>query len=150
MSFRDLPTLADQGRCAKSKGEKSSFDVKAEKRTAKEANWRIVCRQVDKRDGYKCRCCGAHGNPEGLDALDKLHRHHLTFRSKGGQDVAANLLLLCSRCHDRVHVKRTLSIEAQDAHGADGPLLFWSLPQTDGSTGFLLKRETACNVTERD
>lgn len=122
--------------------------TKAKKKVAKEANWRSVCRQVDTRDGYRCRCCGRPGNPDGLIALDRLHRHHLMFRSAGGRDVASNLLLLCPICHSKVHVTRTLRIEAQSAHGADGPLAFWT--ETGVLPPYLLKRETACNVVEKD
>lgn len=126
---------------------KSRVDLAAEKRTAKEANWRTVSKQVDTRDHYRCRCCGSRGNPDGIDALDKLHRHHLMFRSHGGQDVASNLVLLCPRCHDGVHVKRTLRIEAASAFGADGALLFW---RTNDRGEFLVKREVSCGIAERD
>lgn len=130
---------------------KSRHDLKRDKAAAKEENWRKVCRQVDTRDHYRCRCCGTQGNPDGLDALDRLHRHHLAFRSKGGQDVASNLLLLCPRCHDAVHVKRTLRIEAQSEYGADGALAFWRYTGSHpGSDEYAVKRETSCGVTERD
>lgn len=144
----DLPSLTDQGRCAKQKTDMPSrVEERIDKRAAKEANWRVVSRQVDKRDHYRCRACGATGNPDGVDVLDKLHRHHLAYRSHGGQDVASNLLLLCARCHDEVHVKRTLRIDAQGPHGADGGLDFW---RQRNNEDFLLKHESACGVTERD
>jgi 5-methylcytosine-specific restriction endonuclease McrA len=127
--------------------EPSRHDRKVKRKADAEANWRTVCKQVDTRDHYRCRCCGAQGNPDGIDPLDKLHRHHLTFRSKGGQDVASNLCLLCPRCHDAVHVKRTLRIEATSAHGADGGLDFW---RTDDRGEWLVKHETACGVADRD
>jgi len=42
------------------------------------------------RDGYKCQsgkkiCC------------DKLHVHHIVFRSKGGSDAPSNLIVLCEK-----------------------------------------------------
>lgn len=127
--------------------EPSRHDQAKQRRTDIEARWRIVCRQVDTRDNRRCRCCGRQGNPDGIDALDKLHRHHLAFRSKGGQDVASNVLLLCPTCHDAVHVKRTLRIEATSVSGADGGLDFW---QTRNGEEFLRRHEVSCGVVERD
>jgi len=40
-----------------------------------------------------CRCCGSSFS--GL--------HHVVFRSHGGDDVAANLVPLCTVCHELVH-----------------------------------------------
>lgn len=122
-------------------------DEKRDRKAKKAEQWLAVCRQVDTRDHYRCRSCGTRGNPEGVDALDRLHRHHLTFRSQGGQDVASNLVLLCARCHDAVHVKRTLRIEATSPYGADGPLSFW---RTDDRGEFLVTREVRCGEIERD
>lgn len=31
------------------------------------------------------------------------HIHHLTFRSKGGNDNIANLACLCNECHHEIH-----------------------------------------------
>lgn len=80
--------------------------------------------------------------------LQRAHRHHVTFRSKGGQDVASNLCLLCSRCHDAVHAKRTLRVVPTTSFGADGPLEFWRTAP-DGPE-FLAVRELAPGVVDRD
>lgn len=48
------------------------------------------------RDGYTCRCCGAHG--KGV----KLHVHHLESRKTGG-DAPDNLVTLCDGCHKKFH-----------------------------------------------
>jgi hypothetical protein len=48
------------------------------------------------RDGYKCRS-GKKG------CCDKLHVHHVVFRSKGGSDAASNLITLCEKHHKTLH-----------------------------------------------
>lgn len=48
------------------------------------------------RDGYRCRCCGAHG--KGV----KFHVHHLESRKTGG-DAPNNLVTLCNGCHEKFH-----------------------------------------------
>ena len=48
-----------------------------------------------RRDGYHCRFCKTTHN---------LTPHHIVFRSQGGTDDLSNLLTLCLRCHDAVHV----------------------------------------------
>lgn len=125
----------------------SRFDTKRERATEKAHNWRAVCRQVDVRDGFKCRACHTSVQPDAIDALFRGHRHHLTFRSKGGQDVASNLVLLCARCHDAVHVKRSLRFE-WGPHGSDGPMETWR--HTEDAGWFLASRETAIGQVEKD
>lgn len=48
------------------------------------------------RDGYKCQCCGKHG--DGV----KLHVHHKESRQTGG-DAPNNLITLCEDCHKALH-----------------------------------------------
>ena len=48
------------------------------------------------RDGYKCQCCGRHG--DGV----KLHVHHKESRKTGG-DTPNNLITLCEDCHKALH-----------------------------------------------
>lgn len=45
---------------------------------------------IRRRDGC-CRVCG-----QGRDT----HVHHIVFRSQGGDDDHANLILLCGSCHN--------------------------------------------------
>ena len=52
---------------------------------------------VQQRDGRRCRCCGRK---------DRLHHHHLVFRSKGGAWSSENILLLCSGCHALLHARQ--------------------------------------------
>lgn len=49
------------------------------------------------RDGYKCKSGrkGKHSN--------KLHVHHIQFRSDGGTDTPTNLITLCETCHADLH-----------------------------------------------
>jgi 5-methylcytosine-specific restriction endonuclease McrA len=54
-----------------------------------------VARQIKARDGHCCVYCGATAEESG----SHLHLDHLTPRSKGGQDVASNLVLACRSCN---------------------------------------------------
>jgi 5-methylcytosine-specific restriction endonuclease McrA len=53
--------------------------------------WLKVSRAVKKRDGYRCRRCGARR---------QLSAHHIKPRAQGGTDSLRNLLTLCAACHD--------------------------------------------------
>lgn len=63
-------------------------------------------REVYERDGNSCRICG--WNTEHWSATDPriLELHHFERHAAGGANVSANLLVLCSRCHDEVHADR--------------------------------------------
>jgi 5-methylcytosine-specific restriction endonuclease McrA len=52
-----------------------------------------VKQQVFARDNYKCRHCG----------WSEVTPHHILFRSRGGQDTVANVVSLCSACHNACH-----------------------------------------------
>jgi hypothetical protein len=56
--------------------------------------YRNLCQQVYKRDGWKCRCCRRRNN---------LHAHHIVFRSQGGDDADYNMITLCDFCHSSIH-----------------------------------------------
>ncbi len=49
------------------------------------------------RDGYTCQHC------KGKSKDDKLHCHHIIFRSEKGTDTPENLITLCNTCHDALH-----------------------------------------------
>jgi len=53
-----------------------------------------LCRQVLKRDGWRCQQCGSRTN---------LQVHHIQLRSQSGDDAEGNLITLCSECHDQIH-----------------------------------------------
>ena len=48
-----------------------------------------------RRDRWRCRHC---------DTTHNLTPHHIVFRSHGGTDDLDNLITLCLRCHDAVHM----------------------------------------------
>jgi 5-methylcytosine-specific restriction endonuclease McrA len=53
-----------------------------------------LCRQVLRRDGWRCQGCGKRAN---------LQVHHIFLRSQSGDDIEDNLITLCSECHDQIH-----------------------------------------------
>ena len=71
---------------------------------------RAVYRAVDARDKYRCRACGERCSPSATSLLQKAHRHHIRFRSAGGETVTANVVTVCARCHADLHAYR-LTIE---------------------------------------
>ena len=82
---------------------------KRQRKRDEQANLRALWSMVDVRDKFKCRCCHVT-----LASMQR-HRHHVRFRSAGGQDVLSNLLLLCAACHGLIHAHR-LRIEGTDAN----------------------------------
>jgi 5-methylcytosine-specific restriction endonuclease McrA len=54
-----------------------------------------LCRQVLRRDGWRCQACGSRTN---------LQVHHIQLRSQSGNDDAVNLTTLCVNCHQWVHL----------------------------------------------
>jgi 5-methylcytosine-specific restriction endonuclease McrA len=127
--------------------DESRVERRAKRKAEQEANWRAVCKQVDRRDHYRCRACGSQCDPDAVDLLEKAHRHHLAYRSKGGQDVASNLLTLCARCHDHEH-RHLLRIDV-GVHGADGPIEVWRFNRTE-EMWYLARREQGIHRIERD
>ena len=53
------------------------------------------------RDNYTCQCCKNKRKKKD----DKLHVHHIQWKSTGGADQPNNLIVLCESCHDDVHKK---------------------------------------------
>ena len=51
--------------------------------------------QVLRRDGWRCQSCGTMLN---------LGIHHQQFRSHAGEDSEENLITLCVRCHEEMHI----------------------------------------------
>ena len=49
------------------------------------------------RDSYTCQHC------KGKSKDNRLHCHHIIFKSQGGNDEPKNLITLCKICHDRLH-----------------------------------------------
>ena len=80
--------------------------VRSKRRRSVEALRRKVYRLVDVRDGLKCRACG-RSCVITLDALpNRWERHHVRFRSLGGEDTSANIIGLCCLCHSEAQQHR--------------------------------------------
>ena len=60
----------------------------------KSPEWKRLQTATLKRDGYKCRRCGASA---------KLHAHHIRSRFKGGADALTNTITYCEDCHNDQH-----------------------------------------------
>ena len=72
------------------------FD-KRDRQRERETRQKAVAFAVSERDKWLCRCCGRS---------EKLHHHHLTYRSRGGPDSTENELLLCQYCHALIHARQ--------------------------------------------
>jgi 5-methylcytosine-specific restriction endonuclease McrA len=59
-------------------------------------SFQLLRNSVLRRDGWRCQSCGSR---LGLEV------HHITPRSKLGDDVEENLITLCWECHRRIHSK---------------------------------------------
>ncbi len=57
-------------------------------------DYNLLRRRVLERDGWRCQTCGSSKD---------LNVHHLTKRSKLGDDADENLITLCTSCHTQVH-----------------------------------------------
>jgi hypothetical protein len=65
-----------------------------------------VRREVYQRDDNTCRSCGwnrEHGSKEDPRFLEL---HHIKEHASGGANDAKNLIVLCNKCHDKVHAGR--------------------------------------------
>jgi 5-methylcytosine-specific restriction endonuclease McrA len=56
--------------------------------------YNLLRRRVLERDVWRCQDC---------DSSKDLHVHHLTKRSKLGDDALDNLITLCASCHKQRH-----------------------------------------------
>lgn len=83
--------------------------------------------QVIERDRGRCRCCADPCGEAG-------HVHEIVFRSRGGSPVElANCVLLCARCHARVHAHEIWIVCLDPLEGANGAIEF----TTEAPTGDL-------------
>ena len=58
------------------------------------------------RDSHCCQKC------LGKKKDEKLHVHHIIFRSNGGANSPDNLITLCKTCHDNLHLHQTAEAES--------------------------------------
>lgn len=78
---------------------------KREERLERERRARELSAAIAQRDGATCRCCGRKGTYE-ISGERALHRHHLRYRSLGGDDDLTNVLTLCAICHALIHARQ--------------------------------------------
>jgi hypothetical protein len=78
---------------------------KAEKSKKKIAKRREVYALVNRRDKWHCRACGRPVDVHGVEMMNKGHHHHLAYRSQGGRDETANIVLVCAFCHAAIHAR---------------------------------------------
>jgi 5-methylcytosine-specific restriction endonuclease McrA len=64
---------------------------------AEDEGYQAARASIYRRCGGRCEGC------RRLLAWPLMHAHHRKPRSAGRDDSDANLLALCSRCHDRAH-----------------------------------------------
>lgn len=124
--------------------EPTRYDTRKARKATAEEHWRAVCRHVDARDGYRCRVCGRRCSPDALTLLEKAQRHHIQYRSAGGNDQPGNLILLCAGCHADEHAHR-LKV---DGDAEDGTLEVWRRDVM--GAWFLSRREVARGRWEHD
>ena len=60
------------------------------------ASYKKLHRRILERDGWKCQYCGTGTN---------LQVHHMQSRSLLGDDAEENLITLCARCHQKLHLR---------------------------------------------
>jgi len=69
--------------------------VKRPRIRLKPATYSKLHQAILERDGWRCQLCGSRG---------VLEVHHITARSKMGDDTEENLITLCSGCHRKLHL----------------------------------------------
>jgi hypothetical protein len=65
-----------------------------------------VQKVVYERDNNRCKNCGWSHSQWRKDDPRILELHHMHEHVKGGANIARNLIVLCSKCHDDVHAGR--------------------------------------------
>lgn len=131
--FDHLPTLGEQGRCAKPKPSKfaSRLEREAGKQEVRDKEDRNKT-AARKRDGWMCRFprCVCHSL--------RLHPEvaHLVAKGMGGdhghRSHVSNLMCLCPARHQDSRISlhaNTLRIEPLTHHGTNGPVM-WMLDLT--------------------
>ncbi len=151
MGLHDLPYLTDQGRCAEPKPERGSALLdRRQQRADRLAHEREEKDKVRRRDGeHTCRLV------PGCKEREKHETAHLDDKGMGGdhgnRTDAALMVRACFFHHQgpwSLHSK-DLRVEYLTDAQCNGPIEVWARdPETNA--WYLLKRETACGVNERD
>ena len=58
------------------------------------AKWASLKREILMRDNFKCRCC---------NSTSSLEIHHVSYIGLGGNELIADLITLCKKCHQYQH-----------------------------------------------
>ncbi len=69
--------------------------------------YRVLCRSVHSRDGWRCRI-------PHCKARTGLHAHHVVFRSQQGDDASYNLLTVCNHHHEEIHQYRIIILPLKE------------------------------------
>lgn len=72
-----------------------------------------VQRAVYARDNNTCRICGWSIDRWSPENPRILELHHLQHHKHGGKNVAKNLIVVCSKCHDEVHAGKHAPVIAR-------------------------------------
>jgi hypothetical protein len=78
--------------------------------------WRKVRAAVLIANRFECKSEHCVGGGSLLEEVDRLHVHHLHYKNRGREQLN-NLILLCSRCHQRLH-DGTLMLRDEDVRSA--------------------------------
>lgn len=113
--------------------EPTRYERKRDAKAVVDKRWRHVCRVVDTRDRRQCRACGRRCYPYATALLDRGERHHIHYRSAGGLNTSANIVLVCGQCHADEH-RHQLTIEGN----ADQGLMFY---RRDGAGRWYISRQ---------
>jgi hypothetical protein len=63
----------------------------------------LIRGKVLRRDEYRCRRCAWHHELNNPSDPRHLELHHIMHHAAGGENTEANLITLCTRCHDEWH-----------------------------------------------
>jgi 5-methylcytosine-specific restriction endonuclease McrA len=74
------------------------------KQRDEDKQWKAVCRYVDERDRFRCRCCGRRLVRTLTLCEERLEHHHLEARSLMPELVhdVRNVIAVCKACHDKL------------------------------------------------
>jgi hypothetical protein len=94
--------------------------VRRAKEKAEAAEWKRVCKKVDRRDKRICQVTGVYLEPEHVDRWQALERHHLEYRSqnRGRRHDWTNVWTVSRGVHQLIHAGALLVL-ARDGEKAD-------------------------------
>jgi hypothetical protein len=113
----NLPTLADQGRCAQQKGDLEPRAItKAKRRAADEAALEAAYAEVDLRDGSICWVTGRYAVAGAPDRRVRREHHHLRGRNCAPEWVTDpdRIITVVKEVHDLI-TSGHLIVEGDDA-----------------------------------